>query len=262
MPTDSPKFVDLHTHVLPGLDDGARSLEESLLMLRDAAVDGTCEMVATPHHNDVFRNDAASSADHVQSLQHEAGSKVKIHSGCEVTIDPDSLQAILEAPEMWTINRTRYVLVEFPPTLAPRLAGRVLSEILNGRLTPIVAHPERMPAFRDDLDTLQSWCRNGAALQVTAGSLDQRFGSHAQQAAMRMVRAGLVTIVASDSHDTVKRPPSLLSAWRRLATEFGDSFAAQVLSVNPGRVVRGESFDTIPARPRTRGLRRFFSWAS
>ncbi len=251
-------MIDLHTHILPGLDDGAEDLEEAVEMMRIAAADGITEMVATPHADLSFAPQSEAIERAMQDLAVASGGSPKLHSGRELHLAFEHVQDCLADPAKYALAGTRYVLVEVPDSLTAGVAAKVLDRLRGAGLCPIIAHPERSPALAGRLDILRQWADQGCLLQVTADSLLGRFGKRAGAAANELLLSRQIHVVASDAHDTRHRPP-ILSAAREYAERRTDAGYARLLfNDNPAAVLRNEALPKweMP-EPRT-GWRRFF----
>ena len=242
-------MVDIHSHILWGLDDGAETLEESLAMLKLAAESGTTDIVATPHANSRYRYQPELIQQRIAEASAGISGKPRIHHGCDFHLSFDNVQAAMEDPAKYAINGGHYLLVEFPD--GP-LAGmkRVLTTLIDCGLTPIITHPERNRQLRRIDDEFVELVRMGCLVQVTAQSLLGRFGKHAEESAWEMVDRGLAHFIASDAHDTQDRPPRLDLAFEALSHRAGQSHA-QLLSIeNPSAVLSGERVRVNTPKPK------------
>jgi protein-tyrosine phosphatase len=231
-------MVDIHSHILWGLDDGAETLEESLAMLKLAAESGTTDIVATPHANSKYRYQPEVVLQRIGEATAGVSGKPRIHRGCDFHLSFDNVQDAMENPHKYAINGGPYLLVEFPD--GP-LAGmkRVLTTLIDCGLTPIMTHPERHRQLQRINEEFVEWIQMGCLVQITAQSLLGRFGKHSQESAWEMVRRGLAHFIASDAHDTQDRPPRLDLAFEALSSRVGESHA-QLLSIeNPKAVLSG-----------------------
>lgn len=251
-------MIDIHSHILPALDDGARNLEEAVRMVRMAASAGTTDIVATPHANEQFRFDPGTVAQHVAELQLAAGECPRIHYGCELHITPENLVAACERPARFTIAGRRYLLVEFSDFSIPKTAGDILDRLLDAGMRPILAHPERNPILRTRLADLAAWVERGCLIQVTAQSPLGQHGRAAKTAAGELLHRGMVHFLASDAHDLEHRPPVLDAAWQFLERGFGRPTAQRLLADNPRAVLAGDPIDTALTVPPKKS--RFALW--
>jgi protein-tyrosine phosphatase len=233
-------LVDIHSHILPGLDDGAKSPEVAVAMLRLAAESGTTDIVATPHANLQFTFDPELIERKITELQAAAGPLPRIHRGCDFHLTLENIQDALVHPGKYAINHKSYLLVEFSELLIPRTTQEIFDRFQNVGLTPIVTHPERNALLHARLDQMQSWVENGALIQVTAQSLLGGFGRSAKSIAVELMNRNLVHFIASDAHDTTHRPPVLREAYQQVARIWGESRAETLFVTAPQAVIAGE----------------------
>jgi protein-tyrosine phosphatase len=213
-------MIDLHCHILPDIDDGPSSPDESLTIARQAAADGIIAMVATPHVcNGVYCGSAPVIARKVEALNAElgrAGIHLTIYPGAEVQLVP-GLTELLRSGAVCTINSSRYVLIELPPTFLPETAKDEFFALRINGFIPILAHPERHPQIKNNLAFLEELVQMGTLCQLTAQSLTGEFGTTAQGMAEKMIENDLAHILATDSHSSKWRKPVLSSALDRAA---------------------------------------------
>jgi protein-tyrosine phosphatase len=240
--------IDLHAHVLHGLDDGPAALEQGLAMLRMAVQAGTKEIVATPHFSRKYPLKPALAQRRWEELQHLAGDSIRIHKGCEVELTADAVRAVLAAPRQYTIRGLRYLLAAVPDDIDPDDAEPLLDELAGTGLRVILAHPEAHPALAGRTRRLERWVERGILLQVNASSLLRFFGARAEETATRLLKFGLVHFIASDAHDLEYRPPRLDVIRLRLMGFFPPEFAEQILEWHPRAVVDGEELPPGPLR--------------
>jgi protein-tyrosine phosphatase len=245
-------MVDIHSHVLPGLDDGARSLDDSVAMLRMAADAGTTDIVATPHANTEFRWDLAVVEARIAEVQAAAGARVRIHPGCDFHLMFDNINDALAHPAKYTINHKQWLLVEFSDLIIFPNSGDILARLREGGMLPIITHPERNQILRQRFETVERWVGEGSFLQVTAASLTGLFGSAARKYSERLIERGLVHFVASDAHDTSYRTTRLDAAHDWLTDHYGAEYANTMLSDNPRATIEGRSHIESPVPRRRR----------
>jgi protein-tyrosine phosphatase len=233
-------MIDIHSHIIWGVDDGARTLEDSVAMLQLAAQTGTTDIVATPHCDAEYAFDPAVRDERIRELTTKTGGVPRIHAGCDFRLSFDNIQAVLQEPARFTINGLRYLMVEFDDVLIPPTTEEVFRRFMDREICPVITHPERNPILRGSLARLQRWKEMGCLLQVTAQSLSGRFGKTAHESAWRLLRNGLVHVIASDGHDIEDRPPRLDQAREILTREMGADAAELLLEVNPSAIVAGE----------------------
>lgn len=259
-------MIDLHVHILPGLDDGARNTEEALDMARRACADGITAAVATPHViTGLYSNDRKAILKAVESfsaLTKKNGLPLKIMPGAEYRLEPD-LPERLARNELLTLNDGgRYLLVELPSDHIPRYTGRVIYELLLKGVITIIAHPERNAGFIKEPSSLYGLVSRGALSQITAGSLTGRFGSAAATTARLFLEYGCAHFLASDGHSARGRAPVLSEALKEAGPCTGME-AERLVRENPQRMARGDEITCAGPReipPLRRGLlKRFFS---
>jgi len=248
--------IDLHSHVLPGLDDGAGSIEDSRELARRAAEDGISSIAATPHVRADYPTTPGQMEAGVEALRRdfaEQGITIDLLHGGEVALE----QLPVLGPEdlhRFTIAQTgRYLLVEFPYRAWPLTLEQQLFDLSLGGITAILAHPERNAEVQARPERLRAVVEQGALVQVTAASLDGRIGRRAKGAAEALIRAESVHLLASDAHTPQVREVGLSQA----AEALNDEALARFLTEDvPAAVVAG---DAIPERPeRSARRRRFF----
>jgi protein-tyrosine phosphatase len=250
-------MVDIHSHILPGLDDGSKTMEESLEMLELAASSGTTDIVATPHANLEFSFDPAVVSNLVSELSDRTTTSIKIHKGCDFHLNVDNLQDALANPAKYTVNGRSYLMVELPDLTSISAMRNVLNRLLETRIVPIITHPERNRSVQGNLKELELWVKDGCFMQVTAQSLLGHFGQTALRFAESMFDSDLVHFVASDAHDCVNRPPNLAPAFKLVSDRWGSERADALFNHNPQAVLWGEA---IYALPKPNRKARFFAF--
>ncbi|MCB2191972.1 MAG: hypothetical protein KQI62_10435 [Deltaproteobacteria bacterium] len=253
-------MLDLHSHVLPGVDDGAPDLEQALDMCRLALDDGVKLMAATPHWYPARDPLPVEELDRgVQWLRGKleaAGLPLKLVPGAEVALDPD-LPRLAKEKALPTINGGPYLLLECPPSTSPRLLPDLVYNLRLAGLRPILAHAERTWAGMDAWEWLGGLVEQGCLVQVTAASLIGKLGSSPKKTAEVLLGLGLVHLLASDAHSPSWRPPGLAQA-AQVAEHLCGPGAAEVLTrQTPQAVLAGEE---APPAPRSAARRRLFFW--
>jgi protein-tyrosine phosphatase len=239
-------MIDIHSHPLPGVDDGARSIEVAVEMCRMSAQDGVTHLVATPHSNYTYTFDPDLNRQLLGELQEKVGESPKLLLGCDFHLSYDNIQICAQNSKDFTINQTSYLLVELPDQFIPDHISRVYYEIQVAGLKPIITHPERNALLQRKPDLLEHWVSIGCLVQVTAQSYTGGFGSHARKLSERLLDSGLVHFFASDAHDVKRRPPLLSHCYRKLAKEKGEEIADLLMNQNPQAVINGLP---LPAQP-------------
>lgn len=248
-------MTDIHSHVLPGIDDGAPDLATSLEMMEIAARDGIVAMVATPHADHRYSFDARRSSDERRRLVESAGpSAVRLHLGCELHVTPENLEAAVSDPRSYTLNGHDCLLTELPDPAPKSATEAALRLLLDSGLRPVIAHPERNSFFHQNRGFARGVIDMGAAIQLTAGSITGSFGVQAQRCAFELLKAGLVHMVASDAHGSKHRLPLLSAARGEVARRYGRECAELLFVTNPAAVVAGLPITAAEVG----GRRRFF----
>jgi protein-tyrosine phosphatase len=240
-----PAVIDLHCHILPGIDDGPETIEGSLALARAAAAAGTRTIVATPHVSWRYPNDAGTIVRLTAEVNERLAAEnvvVEVRTGAEVAmaraaeVEPQQLAQMRLGGGLW-------LLLE--PLFTPVITGfdMVVSELQSKGHRIVLAHPERCPAFHGNLDALRALVNAGVLTSITAGSLVGRFGGTVRRFAMSMVNEGLVHNVASDAHDLERRPPGMAA---ELAQAGLGELADWLTRAVPAAILSGEE---IPPRP-------------
>ncbi|MBK7928226.1 MAG: exopolysaccharide biosynthesis protein [Bryobacterales bacterium] len=234
-------MIDVHSHILHGLDDGAATFDVSLAMVRLAAEWGTTDIVASPHSNLEYKFDPAVVESRLAELREAAGDTApRLHYGCDFHLSFDNIQDAVAHPTKYTINHGRYLLVEFSDLVIFPNTTEIFARLLDAGMIPVITHPERNTLLQQKLDKLREWAAMGCLLQVTAQSFNGRFGRRAERFSRLLLDEDLVHVVASDAHDTQHRPPNLGEAYEWLAREKSEALAERLCVANPGAVIRSE----------------------
>ena len=246
-------MIDIHSHILPGMDDGAKTIEDSVAMIRVAAADGITDIVASPHSNVEYVFDPGKVREAVAQVREATGNLVRIHTGCDFHLQYDSIQDAIQNPTKYTINGKSYLLVEFSELVISRTSQELFYRLLSAGMIPIVTHPERNMLLQQRLDQIKNWVNNGVLMQVTAQSFLGRFGRRAKRFADELVNNGLVHFVASDAHDAEYRPPRMKEAREYVAGRWGAALADRLCVTNPRAAIEGldielQEMDAAPAR--------------
>jgi protein-tyrosine phosphatase len=254
--------IDLHSHILPGIDDGSKSLEMSLDMARIAVSDGIETMACTPHiYPGLYLNDAAGIQLARDALQRELDQRdirLNLVVGADVHLVP-GLPAALAAGTVPCLNGTRYLLLEPSHHVAPPRFAQEVFQLVAAGYVPVITHPERLHWIEDHFQVFVDLTRQGAWMQVTAGALTGLFGQRARYWGERFVGEGLTHILATDAHSNQRRTPHLAAAHAVAAKLVGPAEAAELTLGRPQIILRGlppSQAAPLPAqRPRRSWLR-------
>jgi len=231
-------MIDLHTHILPGLDHGPRDWFEALQMCSIAVADGITTIAVTPHVSEVFPNSAQRIEAAAVELRQRLGAAaipLTVVVGGDYHVRPD-----LSPGNVLTLGGNgRYFLLEFPYQLLPPRADAFVTTLIGRGLLPIVTHPERTASLQRDWRRLEPLVKAGALVQVTAGSLLGEFGPAATAAANRFLKQGWVHLLASDAHWARERPPRLSEGRGAAAKVVGEAAARALVETNPEAILQG-----------------------
>ena len=237
------QLIDMHTHILPGADDGARDMEQSLAMAEVAIKDGITMLAATPHViRGAFNNCKDDILKKVESLNislEKYGKPLPILPGAEYYLETDLPQRLADG-ELLTINNTgHYLMVELPAAMVPEYTERILFEIQLQGVTPIIAHPERNAGLARHPELLQAFAERGILAQVTSHSLTGLFGKTVQRTARGFLQRGLIHLIASDGHAVHGRSPVLSQAYQEIKNRWGPQYAQTLTYENPHLIING-----------------------
>ncbi len=256
-------LIDIHCHLLPGLDDGARSWDEAIEMARIAEAHGTHTILATPHQLGRFRHVKGEwirrRAIQLQQMLAERNIPIQVLPGAEVTPDDDLLRGLLRGDVLTLAEQRRHLLLELPPG-STHLVEALLAPLRRGGIVCILASPERHPLLQRHPSQIQSLIAQGCLTQITAGSLLGEFGPAARSTGEWMLRSHLVHFLASDARGTQSRRPLLDRAFQRVGEIVGDELAERICVENPSRVLVGEPVEALPPPPRASHEKRWFPW--
>lgn len=246
-------MIDLHCHMLPGIDDGAPNLDIALEMARIAVADGIRMTACTPHiYPGLFDNTGDQIKQRVQTLRadlQEAGIPLAITYGADIQLVPEIVQG-LRSGYMPTLHGTRYFLFEPPHHVVPGEFSNVLFDLVASGYVPVITHPERLTWLDEEhYEWFVDAAHSGAWIQLTAGAVTGRFGKRAKYWSERFLDDGLVHILATDAHDPKHRMP-LLAEGRTAAEPYvGDEEAASLVIGRPQAVIENRDPAEIPAPP-------------
>ncbi len=202
-------MVDIHCHILPGLDDGSDKMETSIQMAEAAIADGVTHVVGTPHANSHYKFDLERNLRLRDELQAAVGNRLTLATGCDFHLNFENLQDLEKNPQKYTINQKNYLLVEFADFSIPPSMDDTMHRLHLMGLSPIITHPERNAMLRTKPERMYRWLHQGSYVQITAQSITGRFGSSAQQRAEQWLDEDRVHFIASDAHNLTGRPLQL-----------------------------------------------------
>jgi protein-tyrosine phosphatase len=236
-------MIDLHCHLLPGIDDGPKTLDVSIEMARIASKDGISQVFCTPHiYPGLYENNAADIQIRVAALQEEIrqrGISLALNFGADTHLVPGLLSQI-KAKFVPTLGGSRYLLLEPSHHVRPLRFKESVFELIAAGIVPIITHPERLTWVEDHYDDFLDLTRSGAWLQLTGGALLGSFGRRAQNVSERLLGEGWVAVIASDAHTTARRAPRLAEAVDRAAQLVGEAEASRMVLARPQAVVQNQ----------------------
>lgn len=245
-------MIDLHCHMLPGIDDGAPDLAVALAMARMAVADGITTVACTPHiYPGLYENTAAGIAVAIDALRSElveAGIALDLTIGADTHLTPD-LVAGLRGGRIPTLGGSRYFLFEPPHHVEPPRLEESVFAVMAAGYVPVITHPERLTWIEDRYAVFPRLARAGAWMQITAGSVTGRFGRRPRYWAERMLDEGVVHILATDSHHVERRPPLLAEAREAAAQRLGVEEATHLVLTRPLCILDNRAPDEAPALP-------------
>ncbi len=250
-------MIDIHTHILAGVDDGASEINVTTAMLAMAHKDGIQAVIATPHANQQYRFDPNYNKAEIRRVRIFCPDAPRLHLGCELNLTPENLHAALKDPSNYTLNGKDCLLVELPEQFTPQTIDFSLQLLIEAGLRPIIAHPERNgyiqrhPSYPADLVSY------GCFMQLTASSIFGSFGRRAEEIAEFLMNERLAHFVASDAHGVDNRRPLLKKAYERVAKTYGGVTANLLFVQNPLAVIEGSLISPINQPSRSR-ISRFF----
>lgn len=233
-------FVDIHCHVLHGLDDGPRHREQTQVLIEAAQRSGIVAIVATPHFSDHYPLDTEQRDRSVAAMDEADTSSLLVFPGCELELTDARLTAFFKTPRTFTLNRSRYALVELPHSAGGAALASIAGRFCSQGWTPILAHPERYPFLPPDSPAITAWIAAGGLMQATAASFTGRMGRRAEKVAFELLARDQIHFVASDAHDAFKRGPDMRPAFLLVANATSVAVAGRLFTHNPLAVIRDE----------------------
>ena len=239
-------MIDIHSHILPGLDDGSKSWEMTTEMCRRAVEDGIKHIVATPHANETYSYDRDRVREAIVELDRRVGDQLAFSIGCDFHLSYDNIEDAIVHPQRYTIAAQQYLLVELSDYgISPQIA-ETFYRLRSAGMTPIITHPERNVILQRKPEQVAGWVEAGCLVQVTASAVTGFWGDNARQVAMWLLERNAVHVLATDAHDDRRRTPILSEARELISKRFGEDYARGLVQMNPAAIIAGQP---VPFQP-------------
>jgi protein-tyrosine phosphatase len=248
-------MIDIHHHLLFDTDDGPKDLESAVAQAEAAADNGITHLVCTPHANSVWEFNPERNRERLAAIRERVGDRLTFGLGCDFHLSYENIEEAIEKPAKFTINQGSYLLVEFADFAIPESIVDTFYEFALRGMRSIITHPERNPLLQRSPERMADWLRADCLVQITAGSLEGRFGKQPQEMGWELLRRHWVHFIATDAHNLEKRPPQLRTVYEAVAKRFDEDTAHRLCVDNPraafdnqplGKQPQPEGIDPVP----------------
>jgi len=244
-------LIDIHHHLIYGVDDGSKDLEMSIGMAEVAIAEGVTHIACSPHSVDSYPYQRETNLERMAEIQAAVAGRLELLLGCDFHLNADNIQDAIQHPLKYSIDGKGYLLVEFPEAAIPPQLGASLNRLKAAGYTCIITHPERNPVIVKHPQMLADWIRAGCVVQVTASSLYGRFGNSAEAFANELLDRNWIHFLATDAHNLDWRPPHLKKGYEYVANRAGVETARRLCFENPRAAITGAK---MPVQPEPIGV--------
>ncbi|MDM8267244.1 tyrosine protein phosphatase [Limosilactobacillus pontis] len=254
-------MVDLHCHLLPGIDDGSKSMEISLCMAREATENGVTHALLTPHHmNGHYVNHKQDVIRRTKEFQEQINAHnipLTVFPGQEVRINGQLLEALDRDDILFADTAGKYMMLEFPDDDVPHYTNQMIFDLQQRGIIPVIVHPERNTKIMAEPDLIYQLLEKGCLSQITASSYVGTFGKKVENFSRQLIEAGQGYVIASDAHNLPGRKYEMHQAFEKMQHEFDQGFVKRYLQ-NARSIINGESVPMNDLRPIKKRKNRFW----